>query len=122
MQYRLLADAVVVLHLAFIVFVVAGGVLARWRRRIVLVHVPCALYGTAIELWGWTCPLTPLENRLRESAGELGYRRGFVEHYLIGIVYPVPLTHGAQLVFGAAVAVINVGLYAWALRSRRGTR
>ncbi len=120
MRERLLADAVVVVHLAFIVFVVAGGVLVRWWRRIALVHVPCALYGTAIELWGWICPLTPLENRLREAAGERGYSGGFVEHYVVAIVYPEPLTRHAQLGLGMAVAVVNVALYAWALRRRPG--
>ena len=80
------------------------------------VHLPCAVYGAAIELWGWVCPLTPLENRLRELGGERGYAGGFIEHYLVPLVYPAPLTHGLQLLLGVAVVAANAGIYSWALR------
>ena len=113
---RLLADLVVVLHLGFILFVVLGGLLVRWRRWAASVHLPCAAYGAAIELWGWTCPLTPLENRLRELGGERGYAGGFIEHYLVPLVYPATLTHGLQLLLGVAVVAANAGIYLWALR------
>ncbi len=116
MQYRLLADAVVVAHLGFVLFVVLGGFLVRWRRWIAFVHLPCAAYGAAIEVWGWVCPLTPLENRLRSLAGGRGYSGGFVEHYLIRLLYPEPLTSRAQVVLGATVAVVNLAVYGWALR------
>lgn len=119
MVYSALADLVVVAHLAFIAFVVAGGALVRWRREVALVHLPCAVYGTAIELWGWICPLTPLENHLRRLGGERGYEGGFVEHYLLPIIYPSALTPRAQTVLGVLVAVVNVAFYAWALRGRR---
>ena len=119
MGWRALADAVVVVHLAFIAFVVGGGLLVRWRRRVALAHVPCAIYGAAIELWGWICPLTPLENRLRVLGGQRGYTGGFIEHYLIPIIYPEPLTARAQMLLGVLVAVGNVAIYAWALRGRR---
>lgn len=116
MAYRAAADLVVLAHLAFIAFVVAGGLLVRWRRWIALVHVPCALYGAAIELVGWICPLTPLENHLRRLGGERGYGGGFVEHYLLPIVYPPALTPRAQAVLGILVAAGNAAIYAWALR------
>jgi hypothetical protein len=120
MGWRALADAVVVVHFAFIAFVVGGGLLVRWRRRVALAHVPCAIYGAAIELWGWICPLTPLENHLRRLGGERGYPGGFVEHYLLPIVYPSALTPRAQVALGVLVAAGNVAIYAWALgRSRR---
>ncbi len=118
MLYRLLADAVLALHLGFILFVALGGLLVRWRRRVAVVHLPCAAYGAAIELWGWICPLTPLENRLRELGGEPGYSGGFIEHYLVPLVYPDPLTHGLQLLLGLLVVVANAGIYLWALRRR----
>ncbi len=123
MAYRLLADAVLVLHLGFIVFVVLGGLLVRWRRGMALVHLPCALYGAAIELWGWICPLTPLENRLRVLGGERGYAGGFIEHYLVPIVYPGPLSHRTQAGLGVLVIAANVAIYGWALRrARRASR
>lgn len=119
MLARVLADLVVIAHLGFIAFVVAGGLLVRWRRGIAYVHVPCAIYGAAIELWGWICPLTPLENRLRALGGERGYSGGFVDHYLVPIVYPPGLGSRAQVVLGILVAAGNVAIYAWALRAHR---
>ncbi len=118
MAYRALADLVLVAHLGFILFVVLGGLLVRRRRWIAFLHVPCAVYGAAIELGGWICPLTPLENRLRVLGGERGYSGGFIEHYLVPIVYPGGLTSRMQAILGVAVAAGNVAVYAWALRRR----
>src|SRR2546422_3756085 len=88
MVYRVLADCVVLVHAAFVAFVVLGGFLAwRWRA-VVLLHVPCALWGIAIEYGGWGCPPPPPENLLRERAGLEGDRGGFVEHYVIPALYP----------------------------------
>ena len=116
MLYRLLADAVVLVHALFIVFVVFGGVLA-WRRRWVMaVHIPCAVWGILVEYRGWTCPLTPLENAWRARAGEQGYSGGFVEHYLWPTIYPAGLTHRTQVVLGTMVLLINVLAYAVLLR------
>jgi hypothetical protein len=114
--YGILADVVLVGHLAFILFVVLGGLVVRWRRWAAIVHLPCAAYGAAIEHWGWVCPLTPLENRLRSLAGETGYAGGFVEHYLVPIVYPAPLPPAAGNALAVAVVVANFLTYAWALR------
>jgi hypothetical protein len=111
MLFRLLADVLVGIHFLFVIFVVTGGFLAwRWPR-VAWVHVPVAVWGALIELAGWICPLTPLENQLRRAAGQAGYPGGFVEHYVIPIVYPGALTREIQLALGAAVILINVVAY-----------
>jgi hypothetical protein len=120
--YRLLADVLVGIHFLFVAFVVLGGFLAwRWRR-VAWVHVPAAVWGALIELAGWICPLTPLENALRARAGDAGYAGGFIEHYLIPIVYPAGLTRGTQIVLGVAAIVVNVVAYGalFAKMRRRG--
>ena len=110
--YRLAADLVLLLHLGFILVVVFGGLLVlRWRRA-AWIHLPVALYGALIELIGWTCPLTPLENRLRRLAGQAGYEGGFIEHYIVPLVYPPDLTEGLQIALGLSVVVFNVLVYA----------
>jgi hypothetical protein len=122
MTARILADALVGLHFLFVAFVVAGGFLAwRWRR-VAWIHIPVALWGALIEFAGWVCPLTPLENHLRHAAGDAGYAGGFIEHYVIPIVYPAGLTRGLQLGLGIAVVVINVIAYGGLVRKRRGDR
>ena len=116
--YRLLANAVVVFHALFILFVVFGGFLA-WRsggRWVAAIHIPCAVWGMLIEYRGGICPLTPLENTLRAKAGQQGYGGGFIEHYLLPAVYPKGLTPGAQIALGTFVLVINVLAYAVLLR------
>ncbi|HHW63928.1 MAG TPA: DUF2784 domain-containing protein [Rhodocyclaceae bacterium] len=121
MIHRLAADAVLLLHLGFILFVLLGGVLAvRWRR-VPLLHLPAAAWGVYIELSGGLCPLTPLENRLRIAAGEAGYAGGFVEHYLLPLIYPAGLTQDVQYVLAAIVVGVNALAYGWVWR-RRGRR
>ncbi len=111
MIYRFLADAVLVLHLAFIIFVVLGGwFLPRWPR-LAWLHVPAAVWGTTIELCGCICPLTPLENTLRRWGGEAGYPGGFVEHYLLAVIYPDALTREGQITLGIGVVIINLAAY-----------
>lgn len=115
MIYRVLADLVVLLHLAFVIFVVAGAFLVvRWPR-LAWIHVPAFVWGALIEFAGWICPLTPLENRLRMRGGAAGYEGGFVEHYIIPILYPGNLTRTLQLILGAGVLLINIGVYGWLL-------
>lgn len=123
MTFRLLADAVVAVHALFVAFVVAGGLLAlRWRRA-ALVHLPCAVYGALVVLVGWTCPLTPLENRLRRAAGEAGYEGGFIEHHLLPILYPEPYPGWLGWALGAGAAAVNAAVYALVLaRWRRAAR
>jgi hypothetical protein len=116
MLYGLLADSVVVLHLLFVLFVVFGGLLClRWRRA-AWVHLPAAAWGAGIELAGWICPLTPLENRLRHLAGQTEYTVGFVERYLLPVLYPARLTRNVQLLLGVLVLLVNAGIYAIVLR------
>ena len=114
MTDRLLADAVVVVHLAFIVFVLLGGLLVLVRPRLAWLHLPAVLWGAYAELTATICPLTPLENLLRARAGDAGYEGGFVEHYLIPLIYPAGLTARTQLAIGVAVIVVNVAFYALA--------
>lgn len=119
MPYRLAAEGVLLLHLAFIVFVILGGALAARWRWLVLVHLPAAAWGAFIELTGRACPLTYAENYLRIKSGELGYTQGFIEHYLLAIIYPAGLTREVQLVLAALVVVVNVAIYGWLFRARR---
>jgi hypothetical protein len=125
MVERLAADAVVALHFAFVVFACLGG-LAAWRRlRYALVHLPALAWAAWVEFTGRLCPLTPLENRLRRSAGEAGYEGGFVEHYLLPILYPPGLTPATQAWLGAILVAINLVVYAvaiglWRRRARAG--
>lgn len=121
--YPLAADAVVWLHLAFILFAVGGAVLLwRWPA-LVWLHLPALAWGVWIEFSGGICPLTPLENRLRALAGQHGYEGGFVEHYLMPLIYPPGLTPGMQWILGAGLLGLNLLLYgAWLRRLRRQGR
>ena len=122
MWFRGAADAVLVVHLAFVLFVVLGGLLALRWPRLAWVHVPVALYGAAIEFIGFICPLTPLEVWLRRRGGEAGYEGGFIEHYITAALYPSGLTRQVQLALGLAVLAINGAVYATLLRRRRRAR
>lgn len=107
----LAADALVVLHLAFVAFVVLGGLLVLRWPSLAWVHVPAAIWGAWIEFAGWICPLTPLENRLREEAGQQGYATSFVEHYLLPVLYPASLTREMQWLLGGVVIAVNAVVY-----------
>lgn len=115
MLYSLLADVVVVVHLGFILFVVCGALLVKRQRWIALLHIPAALWGILIEFNNWICPLTPLENYFRRLAGQAGYSGGFIEQYLIPIIYPTHLTPTIQMLLGVIVIAINLGAYGWIL-------
>lgn len=116
----ILADVVLVVHLLFIAFVVAGGFAAiRWPM-VAWAHVPCALWGAWIEFKGIVCPLTPLENSLRRAGGEAGYGGGFIEHYVVPIIYPGGLTREMQIGMGIGVLVLNVVAYFFVVRRIRG--
>jgi hypothetical protein len=118
--YGLLADLVVLVHFAFVLFVILGGFLvARWRR-VMPFHLAAAVWAALIEFSGWTCPLTPLENQLRAKSGSDGYDSDFVAHYILPILYPEGLTRETQITLGAMVIVINLGIYAWVLRHKTG--
>jgi hypothetical protein len=122
MWYRSAADGVLVAHLAFVLFVVLGGLLALRWPRVAWVHVPVAVYGAAIEFIGFVCPLTPLEVWLRRQGGQAGYSGGFIEHYVTAALYPSGLTREIQLVLGTAVLLLNAIVYAVWLRRRRPLR
>jgi hypothetical protein len=122
MLYRTLADLVVILHLLFILFVVGGGFLALRWRWLVWLHLPCAVWGGLVELAGWYCPLTPLENELRKAGGASGYAGSFVAHYLLPLIYPTGLTRGVQLTLGALVLLVNGVAYILYVRQRRSRR
>lgn len=118
-NYGRLADLVVVLHFCFVLFVLFGGVLALRWPRVVWVHLPAAVWGALIEFAGWICPLTPLENWLRRQGGIAGYEGGFVEHYVLPVLYPGALTRNIQLVLGVIVLLLNIVIYRHVLRRRR---
>lgn len=118
MIYRLLADAVVVFHLAVVLFVIGGAALLLWRRWIAWVHLPVVLWVIFAECFQYLCPLTYLENWLREQGGAEGYRGDFVAHYLMPVLYPAGLTPRIQVMFGLLVFAINATLYAMAFRRR----
>lgn len=118
----LIADALVLLHLAFIAFVVLGGIAVAFRPPLALLHLPALAWGAWVEFSGAICPLTPLENAWRARAGEAGYAGGFVEHYVVALVYPAGLTPAIQVGLGIAVLAINAAVYAWAIRRLRRRR
>jgi hypothetical protein len=114
---RFAADLVLVLHAAFVLFVVLGGVAALRWPRVAWLHLPAALWGVLIECCGWVCPLTPLENWLRRVAGQAGYEGGFIEHYVVRWLYPPGLDRRYQVLLGLAVLLVNGVVYAvWACR------
>ena len=119
MRWRLLADLVLLLHLAFVLFVVLGGLLVLRWPRLAWLHVPVAVYGATIEFLGFTCPLTPLEKHYRRLGGESGYEGGFVEHYVTSLIYPDGLTRGIQVALGIGVLLLNGIIYGVLLRRRR---
>lgn len=122
MLYRLAAEAVLLLHLAFIAFALVGAAFAARWRWLVVVHIPAAAWGFFVELTGRLCPLTYAENFLRVRAGQSGYTESFIEHYLLAILYPAGLTREIQFVLAGVVVVINVAIYAWLFYSRHTMR
>ena len=121
MWYRLLADLLVLAHFAFVLFVVFGGLLVLRYRRLTWLHLPAAAWGATIELTGWICPLTPWEQSLRQLGGQAGYAGGFIEHYVIPVLYPPGLTTAIQLVLGLLVLAVNGAIY-WVIYRRRASR
>ena len=119
MIFRVLGDLVLVLHLAFVLFVVLGGLLVPRRPAVMALHIPAAVWGVLIELTGWICPLTPLENSLRVRGGELGYSGGFIQHYIQPLLYPSGLTRGTQIVLGTLVLILNLSAYSIVLSRSR---
>ena len=122
MVYRLLADFVLLLHLAFIIFVIFGGLLALKNVKWAWIHVPAAVWGGLVEFAGWICPLTPLENWLSLRAGAGTYQERFIAHYLLPLIYPTGLTRNVQIILGAGVVLISVIVYSLVLhKNARGS-
>jgi hypothetical protein len=119
MWYRLLADAVLIIHLGFIAFVVLGGLLVLRWPRLAWLHLPTVAWGAWIEFTGSICPLTPLEIGLRARGGETAYRGGFIEHYVTALIYPEGLNRNQQVALGVFVLVLNAAVYGWLLWRRR---
>ena len=118
-NYGRLAELVVVLHFCFVLFVLFGGVLALRWPKMVWIHLPAAAWGALISFAGWVCPLTPLEKWLRRQGGAAGYEGGFVEHYILPVLYPRGLTHEVQIALGLIVIVLNVLVYRHVYRQFR---
>jgi Protein of Unknown function (DUF2784) len=121
MIYRALADFVLLLHMAFVLFAALGGVLAFKWRRVAWFHIPAALWAALIEFVGWECPLTPLENWLRRKGGEAGYQTGFIERYLLPLIYPAPVSRTLHVVLGLLVLCVNLAIYWWIWRRSAST-
>ena len=111
MWYRIGADCVLLLHAAFVLFVVGGGLLVLKWPGLAWLHLPAVAWGAIIEFTGWICPLTPLENSLRALAGAAVYDKDFIEHYVLPWLYPARLTRPMQFALGAVVVGINVAVY-----------
>ena len=119
MIYRIAADATLILHFAFIAFVLFGALLAFRYRRVVWLHLPAALWGAYVEIAGRLCPLTTLENLFRRRAGQSGYAESFIEHYLVPLIYPSGLTRGTQYAAAVIVIVVNLAIYGLLIRRSR---
>lgn len=117
-MFLLAADAVLTLHLAFILFVCLGALLALKWRWIPWLQWPAAAWGFFIEVSGHLCPLTHIENYFRTRAGETTYQGDCIGHYLVATIYPDGLTRSIQFALAAIVLAINVGIYAWLWRRR----
>ena len=121
-MYRFFADVLVVVHFLFILFVVAGGILVLRRPRLAILHLPAVIWGAAVELCSWICPLTPLENYFRGLSGSSGYSGDFVEHYLIPLIYPENLTIGTQYILGGMVVIVNLIFYLIVWHKKKNTQ
>ena len=123
MGYLFLADLVVLLHVCFVLFVIAGGFLVLWKSYIAWYHIPAVIWAASIEFLGWICPLTPLENMLRARGGDAGYATGFVDHYIMPILYPAALSRKMQIGLGLIVLGVNIAVYLilWQ-RSQKGEK
>jgi hypothetical protein len=119
MIYRLLADVVLVVHPAFVVFAVLGGLLVLRHQKILGWHLAALAWGVIVQWADWICPLTPLENMLRRMGGEAGYSAGFIEHFVIGVLYPENLTLELRYLLGAVLLAVNIAVYSYVILGRR---
>ena len=122
MVYRGLSDFIVLIHFGFVFFSVIGGFFVYKWKKIIWIHLPAAFWAILIEVTGWTCPLTPLENWLRLKGGTTGYQTGFIEYYILSLLYPDKLTRSFQIVLGFSLLVVNLGIYTCIIRVERKRR
>ena len=115
----MIADIIVFVHFAFVLFVVLGGVLAFWWPRVIWAHIPAVVWGVLIEFTGEICPLTPLENHLRRRQGEPGYEEDFIARYVLPVLYPEGLTRRDQVFLGAFALAVNLCIYTYIFLRRR---
>lgn len=111
MIYQILADVVLLVHTAFVIFVMFGGLLALWRPVVAYLHLPALLWGATVIAMGWVCPLTPLENTLRLMGGHENYQSSFIEHYLLLAIYPPGLTREIQILLAVLLVACNLAIY-----------
>jgi hypothetical protein len=122
MPYTVLADLVVLVHLAFVLFVIGGGLLVVKWPRLAWIHLPAVAWGAMVEFTGWVCPLTPVEHWFRVRGGQTGHEQDFLSHYLLPLLYPAGLTSDMQYVLGLVVLVVNAAMYGWLGFRARTTR
>lgn len=118
MIYRILADAVLIFHFAFVLFVIFGGLLVLRRRAVLFLHLPALVWGILIEIFLWQCPLTALENYFRALSGEAGYEGGFIEHYILILLYP-GIGFWIHILLGIILAAINIAVYGYVFSHRK---
>ena len=117
--YLLAANAILILHLLFILGMLLGGLAVLRKPKLAIIHVPMVIWGFLVEVMGWYCPLTDLENMFLQRAGALDYASGFLENYLLALIYPEGLTREIQYILGAFVLIINVVIYVLVWGKRR---
>lgn len=122
MIFLLLAEFTVVVHFLFIVFVILGALAAFKWPKILILHIPAVIWVALMEFFGWYCPLTPLEVKLRLAAGTSGYEGGFIEHYIMPLIYPAALSRNLQVLLGVLVVAINGLIYFLVYRHHRPFR
>lgn len=118
MIHLILANSILIVHFAFILFVVFGGLLVFYKKWILWLHIPAIFWAVLMEFFGWICPLTPMENHFRIMAGQSGYNQGFIQHYLLKVIYPDGLTRQAQVLLGLGVLILNLLVYAVFLKKK----
>jgi len=118
MLFQLAADFIIVLHFTFILFVLVGGILVLKWRWLIWLHLPAVIWGALISFMGWICPLTPLENMLRQAGGGEVYLTGFIEQYIVPLIYPSGFNHEMFVAIGLFVVVVNVIVYAFIFNKR----
>jgi hypothetical protein len=122
MLARLFADTILLLHFFFVLFAILGGLAVLYKRRLIWLHVPVVLWSSLVNLAGWTCPLTPLENFFHAAAGQTGYEGGFIEHYIEPLVYPSGMPRNFELIAGVSILVWNLVVYAFLIYWQRRHR